>query len=376
LFGCFVCVCVCACECVCVCACECVCVSVCVCVCVCVCVFARNEVKLSLVYNFIIIICIRNNRETMKRHAADCMLGVINSTIIVPVTISFCSIIYRDLAFAAYIPYLVKLVLFSSAIHQFIFALCSSLPFAVGQVQDAGLIFLSHIACNVVAGIQDRDNLVPTTLFVLAIATTGLGVMLMIVGKNHLAHYIQYLPMPVVGGYLAYIGFFCGEAGLAMMGDVQVTGFADWSKFLEPGVRLHIIPGLIIGISMYKILGWARSPYALPACMAVVLSVFYCIMWWTGMSFQDAREEKWMMPLQPPGKQAYSDLYCICTYVWFVSASPLKAWEFYDISKVEWHLLLPQFPTWMGMWIIVAFSSCLDVAAIEMELGLPLDYNW
>ena len=28
-----------------------------------------------------------------------------------------------------------------------------------------------------------------------------------------------------------------------------------------------------------------------------------------------------------------------------------------------------------GMFLVVAFSSSLDVAAIEMEMGLPLDYN-
>lgn len=27
------------------------------------------------------------------------------------------------------------------------------------------------------------------------------------------------------------------------------------------------------------------------------------------------------------------------------------------------------------MFLVVAFSSSLDVAAIEMEMGLPLDYN-
>lgn len=37
--------------------------------------------------------------------------------------------------------------------------------------------------------------------------------------------------------------------------------------------------------------------------------------------------------------------------------------------------MLPQFPKFVGMVLVVAFSSSLDVAAIEMELGLPLDYN-
>ncbi|CAN0101606.1 unnamed protein product, partial [Hapterophycus canaliculatus] len=27
------------------------------------------------------------------------------------------------------------------------------------------------------------------------------------------------------------------------------------------------------------------------------------------------------------------------------------------------------------MIVVVAFSSCLDVAAIEMEMGIPLDFN-
>jgi SulP family sulfate permease len=292
-----------------------------------------------------------------RGYTADILLGLINCTIVVPVSISFCSIIFKDQAYANFIPYLVKLVLFSSAMHQFMFACFSSLPFAVGQVQDAGLIFLSHIACNVVQSIDNMDNLVPTTLFILATATTALGVMLMAVGRYRLAHFIQYLPMPVVGGYLAYIGFFCGEAGLAMMGSVQVNGFGDWGQFIEWSVMLHILPGVTIGVGMYYILGWARSPYALPLCMMSVLIVFYLIMWLSGMSFQNARDEKWMMPLQPP-------------------ASPFKAWRLYDVSKVEWNLLLPQVPTWMGMWIIVAFSSCLDIAAIEMELGLPLDFNW
>ena len=35
----------------------------------------------------------------------------------------------------------------------------------------------------------------------------------------------------------------------------------------------------------------------------------------------------------------------------------------------------PQIPTWIGMYFVVAFSSCLDVAAIQMDLGEQLDFN-
>ena len=38
-------------------------------------------------------------------------------------------------------------------------------------------------------------------------------------------------------------------------------------------------------------------------------------------------------------------------------------------QEVDWSQLLPQLPRFVGMLLVVAFSSSLDVAAIEMELG-------
>ena len=141
--------------------------------------------------------------------------------------------------------WLVKLVLFSAAVHQACYVASSTMEFAVGQVQDAGLIFLSAMARAVVADgeafkgqalsivrharrarnhaeglISDLAELGPeaagddvicaTALWVLGIATASLGLMLVIIGKLRLASLAQYLPVPVVGGYLAYIGFYCG----------------------------------------------------------------------------------------------------------------------------------------------------------------------
>ena len=80
------------------------------------------------------------------------------------------------------------------------------MPFAVGQVQDAGLIFLSSMARFVVADGQSHDDHAATTmaaaLWTLGLATALLGVMLIVIGRLRLASLAQYLPVPVVGGYL------------------------------------------------------------------------------------------------------------------------------------------------------------------------------
>jgi SulP family sulfate permease len=284
------------------------------------------------------------------------LFGLINTFMLVPVSISFCAIIFRDEAFDKYMPSLVKLVLFSSALHQACFSLFSSLPFAVGQVQDAGLIFLSAMAGSIAASCSKPENIVPSTLYILGLSTAILGVMLMIVSKLRLASVVQYLPMPVIGGYLAFIGFFCGEAGLSMMAGVQVTNITQWNKFLNQDALVLLMPGLICGLGMSYCLHKFRSPLTFPLCLLSILSIFYLSMLFSGSSLQDMRDAGWIAPLDKAG-------------------SSFDAWKLYDISKVEWELFPKQIITLLGMFFVVAFSSSLDVAAIEMELGIPLDYN-
>lgn len=92
-------------------------------------------------------------QETWLEAQFKAMLyGIINMVVVTPVMIGFAAIIFRHNAFhkdPAVYAQLVKLVLFSSAVHQTAFTSFSSLPFAIGQVQDAGLIFLSQIASDV-----------------------------------------------------------------------------------------------------------------------------------------------------------------------------------------------------------------------------------
>lgn len=50
-------------------------------------------------------------------------------------------------------------------------------------------------------------------------------------------------------------------------------------------------------------------------------------------------------------------------------------WDFLRIEKVVWSVLPSQALTLLAMISVVALSSSLDIAAIEIELKRPLDYN-
>merc|ERR1719273_2280220 len=125
---------------------------------------------------------------------------------------SFGAIIYRDKAFKPYLSTLIKLTTVSGFVHQICFSSISSLPFAVGQVQDAGLIFLAKMASDIVKYCRlnsyDDEYILATTTIGLSLSTALLGLALILIEKCELASCLKKLPTPVLGGYLAFIGFF------------------------------------------------------------------------------------------------------------------------------------------------------------------------
>jgi SulP family sulfate permease len=122
----------------------------------------------------------------------------------VPGLYGYAAVIFNHRVFAPYMNALSKLVIFSSLVHQLSFVLFSSMSFAIGTVQDAGLIFLSSmsntIAIQMLADGASHKAVVSTSIVLLSAGTSLLGVILILIGRMKLANVVSYLPMPVIGG--------------------------------------------------------------------------------------------------------------------------------------------------------------------------------
>ncbi|RHY22511.1 hypothetical protein DYB25_006857 [Aphanomyces astaci] len=275
------------------------------------------------------------------------MYGLINAILVIPVFMSFTAIIFSDPFFQPYMPALVKLVGFSCAVHQTIFTLKSSLPFAIGQVQDAGLIFLSAMSSSIVTILTADKDLPPnaviaTTLVTLSSATMLMGLALILTGHVR---------------YLSYIGFFCLEAGMGLMAGVEIKNITDWWKLGNVDALVHIFPGVLCGLVLFILSSKVQHFLVLPVCLTVLLLSFYAFLLVSGFSFDDVRRTGWV------------------SFAPAAVSSPLQVFDLFDFSLVQWHVIPNQIFTWLGMYFVVAFSSSLDVAAIEMNMGSELDYN-
>ncbi|KAE9120100.1 hypothetical protein PF010_g7626 [Phytophthora fragariae] len=261
-------------------------------------------------------------------------------------------ILFSHKDFEDFMPALSKLVMFSSVVHQVMFTLMSSLPFSIGQVQDAGLIFLSTMATSICDSLGDDvpvEAKVTTSIVTIGIATAALGVCLVVMGKLRLAALASYLPMPVIGGYLAFIGIFCLYAGLALCTGLVVNNVESMASVFDNAHDVLLcVPGVLGGAFLLVVSQRYDNSF--------ILSGAIMIMPVGGISMDDARDGGWIDPAKDP-------------------ATVLELLNLFDFSQVHWGQLPKQFATWIGMVFIVAFSSCLDIAAIELDMGKKLDFN-
>lgn len=159
-----------------------------------------------------------------------------------------------------------------------------------------------------------------------------------------------------LGGYLGFIGYFCVEAGTSLcIGEPMMT-IKDWDLLFDRSNLKLAIPGLITGLVLTLTSRLARKSTTLPSVMVAIPALFYIIVWLCGSNIEEVREGGWVGETSP-------------------SVSPTELLHLINFKQVRWNLLLDLVPTWLGMVFVVSFASCLDVAAISIDMGKPLDTN-
>jgi SulP family sulfate permease len=179
------------------------------------------------------------------------------------------------------------------------------------------------------------------------------------------------MPLPVIGGYLAYIGLFCLYAGLSLSSGLAIHDLSTALQLLQsPSHVLLCVPSIFFGMLFYLVsylssttyASHAYATFALPLVIATTPLWFYLVLYFGfSASLEDARTYGWVAPRLV--QENNTDDHIITSIL-----------SLFSFSRVHWHVMLGQIPTWISMTIVVAISSALDVAAIEtdmMKLKVP-----
>jgi len=286
----------------------------------------------------------------------------VNWVVCIPSLVSYAHIVFSQPEFKPVMSDLVKIYFLSSAVIQFVFVWRSSIVFAVGQIQDVGLIFLAAMVRNLVQWSRAADvsmpELVATALWQCLTSTLIVGVSLILIGRLRLSQYVQMLPLPVVGGYLGYIGYFCLSAGLAIGSGKEVSGPETLVLLADPALAAKLAQLALMTGAMVAVHFKAKHFLAMPAVLLLLPVLFFGAAAALGMSPDDCRAAGWLPPAQGEVTTGFGA-------VWL-----------YDPASVSWTTLPKQFLSVIGLVIVVSFGSSLDISAIQAEMeGQKIDYN-
>jgi SulP family sulfate permease len=179
--------------------------------------------------------------------------------------------------------------------------------------------------------------------------------------------------LSVVGGYLAYIGWFCGRAGIDLMMSAVPNRMAETNDtgddhMITARWIVYVLPGVLGGAMIYLAIRKVHHMATLPICVLLEFILFYIVLHVTNTSVEDATILGWIRSATVSSSS--SNIASSQSLMWY------QTWDYIiRFDLIDWNVLPMLWPNLLGMIFVVALSSSLDVAAIEIELKQPLNYN-
>lgn len=186
----------------------------------------------------------------------------------------------------------------------------------------------------------------PTAIASVLVMTILMGFVYLLVGHYRAADLVQYLPFPIIAGFLGMVGASIVRGGLVValgqnLASIADLGSAAISVPYEFGAALGLVFVLLV-------LRRVRVPtnVLFMSTMAAALLLFYAPTTFLRIARSELRVRGFLFPISEP-------------------VGPLDIWWRLDTSRVTWSALVPASGEVFGTLTILTISLVLRVSAID-----------
>ncbi len=274
---------------------------------------------------------------------------IVIAALVITVTIGVVGIVFSgDLA--AFRQQGVGLGLFSAAVLGIVGALGVSYRGAICQPQDATAVALAVAAGALAArmGGADAATLYATVAMLIALTSLTAGAAFFLTGRLRLGALAQFMPHPVMGGFLAATGM------LLLKGAVEMA--APGLSLLEGSGAARAGVALASGAAMVVAARVTADSRVVPACFALLGASFYAWLWGSGLSLEDASDAGLLLgPFQDGG---------------FAGAFDVGV-----IAKADYSQLWCAAPTMALVAFLAVVGAMLNASALALATGTAVDID-
>ncbi len=227
----------------------------------------------------------------------DFISGLVTPVVIITSTLSYAAMIFSG-PLAPKLPLGIGYGLVSAGIMAIVFALGSSMPFAIAGPDSKPVAVLATLATVIAADLTRRGHAadVPATvMFVLIAGTLITGVTLYLFGVLKAGRWIRFVPYPVIAGFMAASGALLAAGGIRIV--TGTHGLLDLLEQLARGqqiIQLIVCLAFAVGMLLIK---RVKHPLAFPALLVGGTLMTHLALHAAGFSWGAARHAGWLLDL-------------------------------------------------------------------------------
>lgn len=288
--------------------------------------------------------------------------GSVAGVLVIMAQTSFAVLIFAgDLA--PYVSYGLGLTFLAAAVMNLVVAIGSSLPGVVANPQDGPAAILAASAAALAASLpagSTEQEVLATILATIALMSLVAGAFFFLLGWFRQGGLVRYVPYPVVGGFLAGIGWLLVQGSFGVMAGAPLT-LANAPALLRPDVLARWLPGLGIALVTLLVLRRWNHFLILPGLMLGAVGLFYVVVWVSGVPIpalrvHDGAGQGWLLGPFPPGG------------LW----QPLTPGL---LRQAHWPSVLAQAGSAGTILVISAVSLLLNASSLELLARRDVDLN-
>jgi sulfate permease, SulP family len=163
----------------------------------------------------------------------------------------------------------------------------------VGSLQATGAALLSIVvATTSLTGSTETGFL--SAVAATVVVTVLCGVAFLVLGVRRRGDLIRYIPVPVVGGFIAGAGWLLLQGGVHMAIEEPLFYTQLNEVFEGEAVRLWL-PTVAFGVVLLLAVRIVRKPFVIPVTIGIGLVGFSIVALAMGASIDDVREDGWLL---------------------------------------------------------------------------------
>lgn len=216
-----------------------------------------------------------------KTLLVDVIAGFLNSLLIVFICVSLVIFCCGEFL-RAYIPTMLGIALASSIVSLLTHVCRSSFTNIVSSIQDKPTIvlFLFITATYKIFADSPPEIFFATVFSAMILMTVLTSILVYCLSKLSLGNLIRYIPLPVIGGFLAGTGWLilAGIFPLIIKTSAPIQTMNLFPIIFSLPQMIHWVPVFVLGIGLNILLRKFNNPLLIPLSIIIVLPLFFIVL--------------------------------------------------------------------------------------------------